>query len=124
MAQLLQNDTDARLLLPGGSRRLTVVLFLGLGTPGREEVLARFDSLPLPRGAHAAVLEIDAAVEAARWFGVTETPALGAVLDGVLLDVEYGCAEGICQRLLEVAERQQRMLLAEAALGGASFRVA
>lgn len=124
MPQQLDNDRDARVLLPGNSRRLTVVLFISQSTPRREQVLERFATLSLPHGANAAVLEIDRAVETARWFGVTETPALGAVLDGVLLDVEYDCAEGVCQRLLEVAAGQQRLLEADAALVGAAYRVA
>lgn len=124
MPHLLQNDHDARFLLPGNSRRLTVVLFLSRSTPRREQIIERFATLSLPQGAIAAVLETDRAVETARWFGVTETPALGAVLDGVLLDVEYDCAEDVCCRLLEVAAEQQRLLEAEAGLLGAAYRVA
>ena len=106
----LRSDDAARILMPGAGRRLHVVLFLADGTPLRESILERFASLELPRGARAVVLEIDHAPKTARWFGITETPTLAAVLDGGLLALEDRCEEGVCERLVQVARQQQREL--------------
>lgn len=102
-------DEQARPLGPG-QRGMYVVLFLSSASPQSEELMARFETLPLPHHLPRVVVDVEGAPETARWFGITETPALTVISDGALLSVEHRCEEGVCGQLIDFAAQQRSSL--------------
>ncbi|MCO4768980.1 MAG: hypothetical protein KDA24_03055 [Deltaproteobacteria bacterium] len=96
--RLLCDDEKARCLLPGGlGSRVALVLFCD---PIQDEASVRRFAGALPGGAPAYVVNALDAPNAARWFGVRETPVLAAVSDGSLLMLETECGPESCARVL------------------------
>lgn len=104
------SDDDAAFLMPGHHDAVTLVLFCGAQAPVIERARALADQVELPQGWSLAVVDPNSAADTARWFGVTEVPAMGAVSDGALLAVEYECSLEAFERLIGLAKRQFRHL--------------
>ena len=100
------SDEDASFLMPGQGGQPTVVLFCGAQAPVVDKARGISTRAGLPDQWSLAVVDPDEAVETARWFGVSDQPAMGVVFDGALLAVEYECSTEAFERLLHVARQQ------------------
>ena len=83
--QILLDDAHATTVLNGAGVR--VLLFQGPGDP--EANVARFSLIRWPAGMTAAVLPTQLAPITTARYGVTRTPAVGAIVAGVLIVMEY-----------------------------------
>jgi len=111
--EFYRTDDEALTLMPGHGQGLHVVLFWNPETDREHVVLDHYRATEWPEHTQHTALDVAAAPQTVAWFGLTNTPALTVVRDGVLLAVEYGCSEEACQRLLDCAERQLRSILSE-----------
>lgn len=81
--QILIDDASAAALLSGPGMR--VLLFCG---PTDSTAVTRFSGIRWPAGVVAAVLTVAAAPLTAASFGISRTPAVGAIVDGRLVALE------------------------------------
>lgn len=107
----LRTEADAAPLMPpyqGGG--FHVVLFWRPSDPNADAVLTKFASMDWGVLRNVSALDIDAVPSVAQWFGISETPTVAVILDGMLLCVEQGCEPGSCQRLERWALQQHAHL--------------
>lgn len=83
--QILLDDAHATTVLAGTGVR--VLLFNG--PTDSQTNIARFSQIRWPAGMTAAVLPTHFAPITTARYGVTRTPAVGAILDGHLIVMEY-----------------------------------
>lgn len=102
----IANDEDAQFLMPGQGADMTLVIFCGADAPVVDKARALSSEVEIPEAWSFAVVDPEVAADTARWFGVTEMPAMGAVYDGALLAVEYECSTQAFERLIELAQQQ------------------
>lgn len=98
LQQLLPEDGP---LWESGPRHCHVVLFYD---PVEDaEAAAKFNSMPWPRSWTRILADVSVEVECAQWFGITTTPALALIEDGMILSLEHECSPGTCERALQQA---------------------
>jgi hypothetical protein len=100
------SDEDASFLMPGQGGDMTLVIFCGAQAPVIERARAVAAEVVFPAHWSIAVIDPDSAAKTARWFGIKDVPAMGAVCDGALLDVEYECTTDAFERLVRIAKQQ------------------
>lgn len=106
----IASDEDASFLMPGQQSPMTLVIFCGAGAPVVHKARELSAQLDIPEEWGFALVDPESASETARWFGIKDMPAMGAVCDGALLALEYECSVEAFERLIHLARQQHHQL--------------